>query len=155
MEETLPGTVDAFYAQATAVATGRKRLFHDTFDDEEGRRIFEVLAQTLPPEVSVDFTDGHLHVWRRDLIPETVEELIALAREHRNGLLLGYGQPTMGLWDPKTVQVGLWDVMHDKVGGFMAPRHAAAVFARARARDLADAWGEPVQYTINKKGGPA
>ena len=144
-----------YLAQAAAVSVGRKALFHDTFNEGEGRALERAIREGFPG-VMAEWRDGHLIAWRPGLLNESADELHALSdgESPRNGMLLGYGRESMALPGEDHALVLIQNAAGETVTGFHAPRGTADVFAQARLRDLADATGEAFTYVIvPRKGG--
>jgi hypothetical protein len=146
----------AYLAQLAAVSNGRKRLFHENISEADARPLIEA-AKELDDGVRAEWKDGHLVVWREDLIGESLDELVALSGENpeaRNGLLLGYGLPSMAGPDEDHAIVLIKDPDGDTVSGFHAPLATARTFAEARTRDFTEATGEEFTFHIlPRKGG--
>jgi hypothetical protein len=133
-------------ASTSAVAVGRKSLYHDEWGDF-AEAIGALIRQWLPTDVGVAVRDGHLYAWRQDLTRLRLDEIHALSSglDPRNGVLLGYGQ---NLGDEPFAAV-TFKTGGRVVGGFSAPRGTAKVYAAARAKDFSDATGERVTVLIN------
>jgi hypothetical protein len=139
---------DIYLAQASAVAVGRKQLFHDTMTPAEVAAMF-VATQVFPPGVGVHYEDGHFLLWRRDLLDLPVKAILQQLAAHQGGFLLGYGLDSRALNEPH-VLVRIFKAPRRPgdlpVAGFHSRVEAWEVFAKARARDFEDAWGK--QMTI-------
>ncbi len=133
-------------ASTSAVAVGRKQLYHDQWGDY-AETIGRLIRTWLPDNVRVATREGHLYAWRPDLIRERLDEIHALSAgfDPRNGVLLGYGQ---NLADEPFALVRFM-IGERVVGGFRAPRGTAKLYAAARAKDFSDATGEAVTIHIN------
>jgi hypothetical protein len=146
----------AYLAQLAAVSNGRKRLFHENISEADARPLIEA-AKAMGGDVRAEWKDGHLVVWREDLISESLDDLVALSGENpeaRNGLLLGYGLPSMAGPDEDHAIVLIKDPDGDTAAGFHAPLATARTFAETRARDFVDATGEEFTFDIlPRKGG--
>lgn len=146
----------AYLAQLAAVSNGRKRLFHESISEADARPLIKA-AKAMGDGLRSEWKDGHLLVWREDLIAESLDELVALSGENpeaRNGLLLGYGMPSMAGPDEDHAIVLIKDPDGEIVSGFHAPLPTARSFAEARARDFIDAMGGAFTFDIiPRKGG--
>jgi hypothetical protein len=147
-----------FLAQIAAVDNGRKQLFHEQLTEEAAAPIIAMIRRTMP-DTRAEWKDGHLLVWRPDLLPADLDELVTLSGENpvaRNGRLLGYGLESPAP-DHDFASVFLLDDKGEVVGGFHAPRLTAAVYAQQRLRDLTDALGgEGAAYSyriVQRTGG--
>jgi len=133
-------------ASTSAVAVGRKGLYHDQWGDY-AEVIGFLIRQWLPDNVRVAVRDGHLYAWRPDLTKLRLDEIHALSAglDPRNGRLLGYGQD----FGDEPAAAVIFKIGGRVISGFRAPRGTAKVYAAARAKDLADATGEKVTIIIN------
>ncbi|MCW1884014.1 hypothetical protein OKA04_04690 [Luteolibacter flavescens] len=146
----------SYLAQLAAVSNGRKRLFHENITEADAQPL--IAAARSMPGVRAEWKDGHVLVWREDLVSQSLDELVQLSGENpvaRNGELLGYGMPSMGGPDDDYAVVLIRDPDGDVVSGFHSPLRTARTYAEARTRDFADATGEPFTYDIipRPKGG--
>lgn len=133
-------------ASTSAVAVGRKLLYHEEWgaDEETHARI---IASFLPDNVTVALIDGHIYAYRKDIIGVSVEGIHQMSLNSTNGMLLGYGA---NLFDADTVGVSFM-VGDEVVGGFYGPRDHIKTYARARMRDFTDALGVDVKVKIDQK----
>ncbi len=142
-------------AHVAAVAVGRKPLFHEQLP--WALAAARALRAALPGGVTVAHVGDHLYVYRPavlrrvlELAPEQYPGESPLDQIHRatlagtNGLLLGYGTPT--LLGAKLVTVRLLDAAGEVVGGFRTPAATAEHWARERLRDFTDAYGPDAGY---------
>jgi len=143
-----PGAESEILASTSAVAVGRKQLYHEQWPGppEAAESFARLIREFLPPEVEVMLRDNHIHAWRPDLLPLTPDEIQALSVADENGVLLGYGQ---NLFDRPTSFVTIKDASGTTIGGFFTPPATAGSYARARARDFLDALGTAVNLFIN------
>jgi hypothetical protein len=138
---------DEILASTSAVATGRKQLYHEGWA-EDAAVVADLLRAFLPQNVRVLERDGHVHAWRPDLLRIAADEVHAAALEDRNGRLLGYGQ---NLFDVPSVPVNILGSDGNIIGGFFAHPDTAVAFARARAKDFTNALGSIVRIIIDGK----
>lgn len=133
-----------YLAQASAVAVGRKRLFHDTMTQAEAETLLRATGG-FPSQVAMRYQDGHFLAWRRDLTDLQPESVIADMESGRGGLLLGYGLDSPAWGGEPHVLVRIFRMPRrqgdEPLVGFHAPVDSWSVFARARAADLQHAWG--------------
>lgn len=133
-----------YLAQASAVAVGRKRLFHDTMTQAEAETFLRITGG-FPPQVGMRYQDGHFLAWRRDLTDIQPETVIADMDAGRGGLLLGYGLDSPAWNGGPHVLVRIFRMPRQDgdqpVAGFHAPVNSWRTFAEARAADLSHAWG--------------
>lgn len=151
--EVFPGEAGAivaplYLAQASAVAVGRKQLFHDTMCQADAEAFMAATGKTFPPEVAMHYEPetGDFLAWRRDLTDLNPAAAINAMADGRGGLLLGFGldAPAWVLPGPHVaVRIyALPRVADDApVLGFDAPVSSWQTYAYARAKDIADAWG--------------
>lgn len=134
-----------YLAQASAVAVGRKRLFHDTMTQAEAETFLRVTT-AFPPQVAMHYDPvaGHVLAWRRDLLAADADSLVAEMESGGGGDLLGYGLASPAFGTPH-VLVHIYRLPRVDgdlpVAGFHAPIDSWRIFAQARAKDLEDAWG--------------
>ena len=140
-----------YLAQISAVAVGRKRLFHDTMTDLESDTLIKTLKD-FPANVAVHRRAGHVIVWRKDLLDVDAEKIIDKLEQGAGGMLLGYGRDTMALNEP-FVLVQIFrasdTLRKTPLVGFHAPLDWKA-FATGRAEDLSHAFGEPMVVTFKE-----
>lgn len=137
------GIASIYLAQASAVAVGRKRLFHDTMTQAEAEAFMRATAG-FPPQVAMRYQDGHFLAWRRDLDDIAPEAVIGELMDGRGGMLLGYGLDSPAFGTPHVLVRIFRQPRKDgdlPSAGFHAPVGSWRTYAAARARDLADAWG--------------
>jgi hypothetical protein len=136
-------------ASTSAVAVGRKLLYHEQWtSDEEALALARILRSYLPEKVAVAVKNGHVHAWRPDLLDLTLEAIQDLSEGGDNGFLLGYGQDLFV--DPFAL-VSFLNADGKVIGGFQAPALRAKSYALARARDFADALGAIPRILINSE----
>lgn len=145
-----PGAESEILASTSAVAVGRKQLYHEQWPGapESAETFARLIREYLPPEVEVMLRDRHIHAWRPDLLRMTPDEIQALSLAEENGRLLGYGQ---NLFDRPSSLVTIQDGAGGTLGGFYAPLATARQYARMRARDFTDALGTAVRVLIDGK----
>ena len=141
------GIQEELLASTTAVAVGRKQLYHEGWSGV-AEFFARLIRQWLPDSVAVAVLDGHVYAWRPDLLDLSLEAIHALSSgdDPHNGVLLGYGQ-NMGV-DPFAV-VSIHDKDDRYVGGFQAPAAEAKSYARIRLRDFTAATGKRFSVKIN------
>lgn len=145
---------EAWLAQLSAVGTGRKQLFHDTFTEDVAHALMDAVREAMPG-VETEFEAGHLIAWRPDLQPAAPSELMALSMENpiaRNGMLLGYGMESMA-GSGAYSQVVILNEAGEIITGFQARPATATVYAQARLRDLLDATDKAYTFRIIPRGG--
>jgi hypothetical protein len=152
-EMAFPGEVgehvaEIYLAQASAVAVGRKQVFHDTMPQADAEAFIEAGDAAFPPQVAMRYDDvtGDMLVWRRDLIDLNPTEVNDAMRDGRGGLLLGFGLDSPSLVSPgPRVAVGIYRAPRNEgdppLGGFEAPVASWRTYAHARAKDFEDALG--------------
>lgn len=132
-----------YLAQASAVTVGRKQLFHDTMTQAEAETLLAV-TDHFPSQVAAHYEEGHLLMWRRDLLDAKPEALMAEMDSGGGGIPLGYGLNSPAFRTPH-VLVRIFTLPRRDgdlpVTGFHAPVKSWRAYANARARDIADAWG--------------
>lgn len=133
---------DIYIAQASAVAVGRKTLFHDTMTQAEAE-VFMQATAGFPDSVARHYEAGHFMVWRRDLETLSPERIIAEIESHRGGLLLGYGLDSPAVLGEPHVLVRIFAAPRADgdlpLAGFHAPVASWRTYAEARAKDLSHA----------------
>lgn len=129
--------------QAAAVAAGRKPIYHEQLG-EWAEPLAAALRKALPENVPVQAEAGHVIVWRPEIT--TFQAALSEIRAGRGNDLLGYGPTPLNA--PGNVTVLIKDEGGHTVGGFQTVRAGAALFAKARAQDFADATGRPHTYVI-------
>lgn len=132
-----------YLAQASAVAVGRKPLFHDTMTQAEAETLL-LATESFPSQVAAHYEEGHFLMWRRDLLDAKPESLIAEMDSGGGGILLGYGLNSPAFSAPHVLVRIFTLPRRDRdlpVAGFHAPVESWRTYANARARDIADAWG--------------
>jgi hypothetical protein len=148
-EASQRGIQEAWAAQSTAAALGRKPLFHDSLGDQAERvaaRLREAYRDL--PTVEVRAEDGNLFVWDRNRNPKDFSKI----RERGNsGRELGYGVEHLGDADVAKVFVSVLNTDNQPVAGFFAPLEFGGIFGAARAKDFRDATGQPHTYTLQRR----
>jgi hypothetical protein len=142
-----------YLAQTSAVQVGRKQLFHDTLTQGQAEQFAEILDEAFP-DLSYHYEAGHFIAWREDLLAIAREVLIQLVDTGTDGLLLGYGRESIPLGEP-SVLVRIYRQPRGAsapLAGFFGPVHGVKAFAEARARDLSDALGEPMEIVYERRG---
>ena len=157
--ESLPPAVALSGGAAlSAVADGRKPLYHDEWGQALGSDLARRLWGLKLPGVEISLQDGHLYAYR----PEVVQAIIAAdpaaypgltlagkihaaSVNSTNGELLGYGARTMFEPDRVLVEILDGDV---EVFGFYSRRAVADQFAQARTLDFDRAYGRSFSYRI-------
>lgn len=148
-------TREAWLAQLSAVGTGRKQLFHDTFREELAAALIDAVRVAMP-QVELEFEDGHLIAWRPDLQAFAPSELMRLSMEDpiaRNGMLLGYGMESLSGGEAYSQIAFLNPEGESTIGGFHARPSTAATYGALRLRDLTDATGKGFDFLIIPRGG--
>gem|GEM_PF-2197764 len=148
-------------AQISAVASGRKPLFHEDlslWSAEDLARFAANLQKQLPQGIVARFQDGHLYVYNPDLIGRLADPgqpLFPQVVAHRDdGRWLGYGVD----WHQRGanfVSVVIEDASGRPVFRFGAPPEQAHLYGAARAQDFMQATGERHTYTVLTRGGGA
>lgn len=141
--------------QVSAVAAGRKPLYHDDWggvaEDAEVADLAQAMQRILPPRAVARAEGSHLFVYHRDALgpwADPQRPLWPQVRDHSDdGRWLGYGvnfpaQPSVTVW--------INNPQGERVSGFRAPRQQAEIYAAARTKDWVDATGEPHSYAIIK-----
>lgn len=139
-----PETEQEILASTSAVAVGRKLLYHEEWG-AFAESIASILRRYLPDSVTVALIDGHVYAYRHDILHQSLDKIHELSLAGENGRLLGYGT---NMFEHETVAVAF--VVKGKVlGGFYAPKKNAIAFIRARRKDFTEALGNSVQVVIN------
>lgn len=136
-------------AQLSAVAVGRKQLFHVVLSDEQADALLKVVNH-FPKGMKFQRRDGQLIAWRSDLIKIDIDEVLDALETGRGGLLLGFGKDSIELSEPHVlVQVFRRADAQRKqpLISFPAPLGDWKSFADSRAADLSKAFGEPMVIT--------
>jgi hypothetical protein len=144
--------VPQWSAEISAVAAGRKPLFHEDLgflNEADLERAAAHLQRQVPAGIQVALRDGHLYVYNPGLLTQFtsgaapgLDEVIA---NRDNGLWLGYGVNWPG---PGAVQVVIRDFYGQGVASFYAPSDQADYFGRARAKDWSDATGRKFTWSV-------
>lgn len=139
---------DVWVGELSAVAVGRKPLFHEELSDNAAR-VAASLKHHLPPQVTVAEREGHVYAWREDVLGVPLDQIHRATVAGRNGRMLGYGSAAIN-------QAGTSGVIISKrsgrvMGGFHAAPDEAEHYGRERARDYADALGEPMIVRIRPR----
>ncbi len=93
--------------------------------------------------------DGHVYAWREDVLQVPFDQIHLSTIAGLNGRMLGYGTAALN-------QAGTSGVVISKrtgkvLGGFHAMPSEAEHYGRERARDYADALGEPMIVRIQAR----
>jgi len=146
-------------AAISAVASGRKPLYHEAWGTPASSDLIRRLWDILPSGIKAILGDGHLYVYN----PEAVQAVIAANPDaypgyslfdkirqsvitDTDGDLLGYGAPTR--FFPGRVKVEIIDPSGIPVFGFYTARTNANHFGAERALDFTQAYGEDYSYEI-------
>jgi len=145
-------------ASISAVADGRKALYHEQWGTELGADLARKLWDLKLPNVEVQLRHGHLYVYNPDAAQaiidadpaaypgETLADKIQKASiAGTNGDLLGYGARTM--LEPGRVLVQIFEG-DTPVFGFFSLPDVAEKFADARTLDFERAYGRVFRYEI-------
>lgn len=139
-----------YLAQTSAVAVGRKALFHDTMTPSQAA-LFEEVVTGSDKGLTYHYAPegGHVMVWRDDLNPMAAADVLRQMEEGKGGLLMGYGMDEIPERNQAAVLVKIYTRPRGEtsrpVAGFYGPVERWRVFAEARARDISDAWGVEVE----------
>ena len=142
-------------AHFSAVAEGRKPLYHDQWGLEQNSDTARPLWGNKLPGVEVVLdSEGHLYAFNRAAVqaiinraPEQypgvdlIDKIQRATREGRNGELLGYGARTM--LEPGNVMVDIVDTAGNRVFSFLSQPENAAASGAARAEDFARYFQRP------------
>jgi hypothetical protein len=135
-------------AQAASVAVGRKQIYHDTMPPGDTEAFFRAVSKSMPSEVAMDVAEGtgDILIWRRDLLDIDPKKVVADMLDGRGGLLMGYGLDSPAWVRPGPhVAVRIYRSPRmpgdSSLMGFDAPVESWNIYAKARAKDIADALG--------------
>ena len=96
-----PESEQEILASTSAVAVGRKLLYHDGWG-AYAESIASILRRYLPDSVTVALVDDHVYAYRKDIIQQSLAAIHELSLRSENGQLLGYGA---NLFDPDPLVV--------------------------------------------------
>ena len=148
-------------AEIVAVCAGRKPLYHELLLPEESESLADILRFIVPESVTVEARDGHLVVYRSELVGRVMEADRKFYRPHHEsqtaalwravsqgaiGELLGFGLRTLNA--PGHRRVLIVDG-RQVLTGFHAPADEAEEFAAERAFDYAFHLGREVTVVID------
>lgn len=143
--------------EISAVATGRKPLFHETLGDEATPELASAIQVTLPAGVVARADSGHLYIYHTSLInrlADPTKPLWQQIRDHRtDGEWLGYGLNT---WTHRGPRVGVRIISPagKTVSGFFTTPDHAELYAHARLRDWLLAKGPGYRADVLPLGEP-
>lgn len=146
-------TARGWAAEISAVATGRKPLYHEGLgwflQPDALERLRADVQQQLPQGVIAGTEDHHFFVYNPVAISRLADpsrQLRPQVLEHTDdGTWLGYG---VNLFQTRGVRVAVVGPDGNQVAGFVAPRHLAELYGAARARDWVDSTGLPHTYVL-------
>jgi hypothetical protein len=149
-------TARATGAEISAVALGKKPLFHDQWN-EASDHMAAALKGRLPKGVQAESFDGHLVVYRESVVRKVMDSDPSFYRHDKEGVpaairrvvkdqamgeLLGYGQRTMAGGGKRVIFF-----THDDglLAGFIPPAKGADAFVESRRADYQRRLKRPVK----------
>ena len=148
-------------ASISAVADGRKPLYHEQWGQAVSSDLARRLWGTLPEGVTTTLEDGHLYIYRAESVQAIIsasldaypgrtlfDKIRRASLSSQNGILLGYGAMSMDA--PNTVLVKILDSDGNEVFGFYSLSANAEQIAGERAKDFIDAYGQPYFWRIER-----
>ena len=145
---------DVASVEISAVATGRKTLFHEALGEYATPDLAAAIQDNLPAGVVARVEEGQLYVYHAGLVSRLADQATPIweqVRKNRsNGRWLGYG---MNVWE-KGPRVHVRIVAPDgkTVAGFSARPEDADLYAKARLRDWLLAKGQGYRSEVLPEG---
>lgn len=148
-------------AQIAAACLGTKPLYIEPWGQELSEKFARALKVTLPAGVTVEAAEGHLLIYRPEIVRPILDsdaafyrragenDAAAIARlsaAGENGELLGYG--SRNFLDPKGARVLVTTETGVGYMWFISKPELAEIFAAERAQDIQDYTGLPVNIQI-------
>jgi hypothetical protein len=147
-------------AAISAVASGRKPLYHEQWGPDPSSDLVRRLWGILPGAVKTVMEDGHLYVYRPELAQAVIDadpanypglnlfdKIRRATLSGENGDLLGYG--ARSIFGPDRVKVNIIGPTGDVVFGFYSTRANAESSGLARAEDFHAAFDQPFSYEVS------
>lgn len=132
-------------AETTAVALGRKPLYHEQVLETDAPVLAQALRQSLSDDVGVTTFGPHVYAWKPTALQKPIEQAHAEIVAGRGGRELGYGADLM---EPGNVTVHIIDPRGQTVAGFRTPATTSELYAQYHAENWTLATGEPHSWEV-------